>query len=183
MIRQIRALLFALAIGLSLWNSDYLVKGDASTTEGSCSADSPETCEVGAGNIETDANVNDSEDSDCQDEHPKCQDWANIGECDENPNYMLHSCRRSCLQCPDQAAELAKLLEEKKKKIRVYTSDELYVAADMGTEQRLENEVFGVSVEQASARIIAAREHIQNEGLDEGIKEICKNQHEDCTTW
>jgi hypothetical protein len=28
--------------------------------------------------------------------HESCQDWANIGECDKNPNYMLYNCAKSC---------------------------------------------------------------------------------------
>ena len=181
--RQRHALLFVLAICMSLWYPDCLARGDASSTEGSCSADSPETCEAEAGKIETDKNAKDFEDNDCQDENPKCFDWAKLGECDNNPRYMLNHCRRSCLQCPDQADELAKMLEEKAKKIKVWTNEELEVAADMGKEQRLENAEFRVSAEQTSTRIIAAREHLNSSGLEENVIEICKNEHEDCTTW
>jgi hypothetical protein len=189
---QHHALFFVLAIVISLWNSDCLAQSDTSTTEGSCTAEYPEACNAEAKNdIETDANANvnanenenDGEGSDCQDDNPKCFDWAKRGECDNNPGYMLQGCRRSCIQCPDQADLLAKILEEKRKKIRVWAKDELEVAADMGKEQNLENIGFGVSVEQASARIIAAREHIQNEELDEGVKDICKNLDADCTAW
>jgi len=173
-----------LAIGMSLWNFNCLAQVDKLTTAGSCNADNSNTCKAGAETVETSENVNAVEDSDCQDDEPRCSGWADVGECDNNPNYMLRSCRRSCLQCPDQAEELARLLEEKKKKILVWTDDELKVGADMGTDQRLENKNFGgVSLEESSARIIAARRKIYNEGLDENLQEICKNLHEDCTTW
>ncbi|KAI8485971.1 hypothetical protein Bbelb_362920 [Branchiostoma belcheri] len=35
----------------------------------------------------------------CKDEHLSCPHWANIGECDVNPNYMLVNCRLSCGIC------------------------------------------------------------------------------------
>jgi len=35
----------------------------------------------------------------CKNEHKRCDEWANIGECDKNPNYMLKKCQRSCHQC------------------------------------------------------------------------------------
>jgi len=189
---QHHALFFVLAIGLSLWSSDCLAQSDDSTltTEGGCSAEYPEACKAEAENgIETDVDEDEDEDdgeaegSYCQDENDRCADWANVGECDANPGYMRSSCRRSCFQCPDQADLLAEILEEKRKKMKSYTTKELEVAADMGTEQKLEDLGFGVSKEQVVARIIAAREHIITAGLDDGVKEICKNQHEDCTTW
>ena len=31
-----------------------------------------------------------------QDMNPNCPDWANSGECDRNPNYMLQYCTKSC---------------------------------------------------------------------------------------
>ena len=181
------ALLFVLVVGVSVLNSGCLAQDDALTTEGSCTASDPSTCTNEPIDADADADadyVEDSvKDSNCQDEHTKCFDWSRIGECDENPGYMLHSCRRSCMKCPDQAEELAKIIEEKKKKIRVWTNEELEVAADMGEEQAIEDNVFGVSVEDAAARIIAAREHLHDAGLNDGLLEICKNQHKSCTAW
>ena len=177
------ALLLVLAVGVSLLNSDCLAQDVLTTDEGSCTVDDPNTCMDDPVATNTDADATDVEGSDCQDEHHKCYDWARIGECDENPGYMLRSCRRSCIQCPDQAEKLAKIVEEKMAKIRVWTNAELEVAADMGEDQLREDVVFHVSVEDATARIIAAREHLHNAGLNDGLLEICKNKHESCTGW
>ena len=39
-------------------------------------------------------------DSSCTDEHGgACEYWANIGECQKNPNFMLTRCAKSCQQC------------------------------------------------------------------------------------
>lgn len=42
---------------------------------------------------------------DCSDQHESCQRWASLGECTNNPEYMVGSsdlpgsCRRSCKAC------------------------------------------------------------------------------------
>ena len=163
-----RVLFLALVICASLWKPGYLAQ-DETTSEGTCNAYDPRECSAHT--------------SSCQDGHPKCLQWAQVGECDNNPGYMLNNCRRSCLQCPDQADELARHLAEKKKPERIWSSAELEVAADMGVKQNLVNDNFKITEEQSSARIIAARQNIQNGGFDNELLEICKNEHEDCTTW
>ncbi|KAI8505489.1 hypothetical protein Bbelb_166780, partial [Branchiostoma belcheri] len=40
-----------------------------------------------------------SERSTCQDNHDSCSYWAGIGECQNNPDYMLVNCRDSCDIC------------------------------------------------------------------------------------
>lgn len=35
----------------------------------------------------------------CVDNHALCSQWAEAGECDKNPAYMLSSCQRSCNVC------------------------------------------------------------------------------------
>lgn len=165
-----RALFLVLVIGVSLWMPGCLAQDETtSAKEGTCDAYDPKTCEA--------------EESDCQDGHPKCSDWSQKGECENNPGYMLSNCKRSCLQCPDQANELARQLAEKNKPKRKWTKEEYKVATDMGVKQNLKNDNFKVTEEEASARIIAARQNIKNGGFDDNLLEICKNQQEDCTTW
>lgn len=168
-----------LAISVSLWTSKCLAEAETetSTTEGTCKADDPGTCEAGIDDaIEDIEKVDEVEESDCQDDHPKCRQWADIGECNKNPKFMHKHCERSCLQCPDQREEL-------RKKKGQWSDEELRVAADMGVEQRLENIDFQVTAEQTSERILVARESLQTSGLDEALIDLCRNMHEDCTTW
>jgi hypothetical protein len=33
---------------------------------------------------------------DCSDKYDKCSFWANNGQCEKNPNYMLQNCCKSC---------------------------------------------------------------------------------------
>lgn len=37
----------------------------------------------------------------CMNEHEKCEEWAERGECEANPVYMLSSCKKSCMICGD----------------------------------------------------------------------------------
>ena len=35
----------------------------------------------------------------CRDDHPQCRQWSLVGECTNNPNYMLEKCKESCNIC------------------------------------------------------------------------------------
>lgn len=37
--------------------------------------------------------------SDCHDDHELCMTWADVGECEKNPAYMTHTCRKACRVC------------------------------------------------------------------------------------
>lgn len=156
--------------------------------ESSCTNEDPSTC--GNDQIVTDTDTpeevnadDDDNDNDCQDEHTKCSEWSRIGECDENPGYMLEYCSRSCKQCPDQAEELAAILAEKVKKVKVYTKEELMIGEDMGEPQSLEAPEFHVSEKETTARIDASRLYLQDSDFDDDLIEICLNKHEKCFAW
>lgn len=64
------------------------------TNEGECSADSiadgscnanSNSFEFGAGSVPDELKYNPA----CEDKDERCGGWANIGECDANPDYML----------------------------------------------------------------------------------------------
>ena len=44
--------------------------------------------------------------SDCVDNHESCEDWAGTGECDNNPDYMLIKCKKSCEVCPGKSIKI-----------------------------------------------------------------------------
>jgi len=37
----------------------------------------------------------------CDDRDLQCGGWAEAGECDKNPNYMLKNCKKSCTKCSE----------------------------------------------------------------------------------
>ncbi|XP_059165598.1 uncharacterized protein LOC131948099 [Physella acuta] len=40
-----------------------------------------------------------SEERECKDENPRCQEWANRNQCVSNPAYMKEKCRLACKVC------------------------------------------------------------------------------------
>jgi hypothetical protein len=40
-----------------------------------------------------------------EDNNPNCPNWAKVGECKNNPNYMLRNCSKSCLSNPNDVVE------------------------------------------------------------------------------
>mmetsp|Transcript_10710 Transcript_10710/g.12535 ORF Transcript_10710/g.12535 Transcript_10710/m.12535 type:complete len:315 (+) Transcript_10710:107-1051(+) len=41
----------------------------------------------------------------CEDANPNCKGWAGLGECTNNPVYMLDNCIKSCNKCPTKGAK------------------------------------------------------------------------------
>lgn len=39
----------------------------------------------------------------CQDEHARCESWADVGECENNPAYMHSVCAGSCGTCDERS--------------------------------------------------------------------------------
>ena len=63
------------------------------TADHSINKTETETCTA---HEETNKNLAPTESSEFQDHNENCVSWANRGECEINPNYMLHFCAKSC---------------------------------------------------------------------------------------
>jgi len=57
------------------------------------------------------------QDSNCTDEYSSCQEWADNGECEINPEFMLYNCKKSCKVCSLTG-------DEKSELVRIYNSRE-----------------------------------------------------------
>jgi hypothetical protein len=53
---------------------------------------------------EEDGYDEDDDDSECIDTDKLCDVWSRSGECDENPDFMLKHCKRSCKVCDSEQA-------------------------------------------------------------------------------
>lgn len=56
-------------------------------------------------------------DKNCKNNHKMCSEWALVGECESNPNFMLNKCQESCRvcqseRCHDKIVDCAKRIEE-----------------------------------------------------------------------
>jgi len=63
----------------------------ASLAQDECAADDEECL--------ADNGVDDGGSSECTDSHESCEEWAQVGECVNNPAYMLFNCKKSCGSC------------------------------------------------------------------------------------
>ena len=73
--------------------------------EGSCKASNASTnSDGGTTNVESSAatTLDNEPKVTCEDQHEKCQMWADVGECTANPSYMNKNCQRACELCADQ---------------------------------------------------------------------------------
>jgi len=96
----------------------------------------------------------------CMDHNLKCKEWAGMGECEHNPNYMLHACSRSCMQCYEDTTQF-------------------------GVEQSLpdkDSKDYEATVEMIHNTAKYMMEMWSNEEHN-NYNYKCKNMHEDCCFW
>lgn len=102
--------------------------------------------------------VQDGDGTVCTDDHYQCSEWAGMGECDANPNYMLTSCRRSCVVC-------------------------FAGTNQFGVGQRIprnQDKDKAVEYVEKSAKYM---QRVWKEEEFSRVRHKCRNQHEDCTYW
>ena len=90
----------------------------------------------------------------CIDEDERCEGWAKQGECKNNPQYMLVSCRKSCSSC-----------------IPLHPGSEPQIAYDDTRVKVLE-------------RLYETQEYLHKKAINniETLKH-CENKHSECTHW
>jgi hypothetical protein len=66
-----------------------------------CAADDPrqECISPDAGSVVEDEDDSEDDNLECVDDESSCKYWSEVGECDNNPNFMLEHCRLSCGVC------------------------------------------------------------------------------------
>ncbi|KAL9179325.1 hypothetical protein ACHAXT_008615 [Thalassiosira profunda] len=139
--------------------------------EGECSADNGSCDAASSGAVANGRRTT----TKCEDAEPECGKWAEVGECDNNPNYMKLYCPISCNSCPDPldiSAEEVELLDE---------------VAKYGKPQRVEGKDAPKTLEVVRKTV----EYMQNDiygssathDLSEEILAECTNREELCAFW
>lgn len=90
----------------------------------------------------------------CENNHKSCQEWAERGECRQNPQYMQVSCAKACGTCVN---------------LHVGTTQ---IAPNVDTRQKVMDRLFD------SQRHVYAEAKRDVKNLDK-----CQNLHERCTFW
>lgn len=145
----------------------------------------------------------------CEDEEEECAEWAKLGECEANPNYMLQKCQKSCGTCADSTAERNKKIRSLSKSNCVDSNEECdkwasqgecdanpnymlssckkscFVCADDDYESMLlDGSEFGVPQmvgdPAARKRIVRMKRYLEASDIDPKSLALCRNNHADC---
>mmetsp|Transcript_695 Transcript_695/g.1042 ORF Transcript_695/g.1042 Transcript_695/m.1042 type:complete len:521 (+) Transcript_695:32-1594(+) len=115
----------------------------------------------------------------CDDKEEECVEWARMGECEANPNYMLKNCRLSCDVCDDEKRRA----KEKLAKEKVYDRSIGRYVESFGVNQKVDGKEEVKTIEL----IKEVKEYMENDVMVkpeyEKVRKECQNRHELCAFW
>jgi len=140
----------------------------ATTTDSAvCDADDPrEECSnddnrVVDDNDNANADNDGDDDHECIDKNEHCKWWSDNGECEKNPGFMLHSCRRSCNVC----------------------NRDFFDTNDFGEPQLISPHLRASIQEVISKSISYMQQHVLIDPKYNSIRKECRNTEENCSQW
>lgn len=109
----------------------------------------------------------------CDDKHDSCVHWASIGECENNPQYMLTNCLKACVKCPEERLEEIFYLRN---------ASAQYGEEQLITRDRQDEVLFLI---QKSIDYMKNYIHAENPSheLSIEITNACLNKHNFCSFW
>ena len=113
----------------------------------------------------------------CKDQHERCEYWANMGECDKNPNYMLDKCAKSCKECSVSSSESVETVTETDLGIDQDLSNDKLGKDETKTHTNDNNDVKTFCEEDVDDKMLCTRIS------DLEIIDPCEDQHERCEFW
>jgi len=118
-----------------------------------------------------------NEPSDCLDSHEKCSFWAQHGECDNNPNYMLNNCQKSCHSCD-------RTLADPKESI-TFNDDWMVATKAFGEQQQIDGKEIQKTIEiiEQSVKYMQNLEEDKSHGISQKVLDSCLNRHDLCSFW
>lgn len=100
---------------------------DGAAVDGSCTSpyNIKDTDHIMISSPRNDENAGDELDTieaiaDCKDNDARCSQWAAVGECDNNPEYMLSDCQVSCNNCSPTALKFTDEENQLLQQISIY---------------------------------------------------------------
>ena len=114
---------------------------------------------------------------DCRDNHEKCSEWTSLGECENNPNYMLRNCKFSCNNCFGELDDPLVSTDPKDYKDH---------GSDLGVEQQLSYYKDGTNQHDIQFLISKTRNymnHFVKEEYGSDLVKSCKNLNKECAYW
>lgn len=119
--------------------------------------------------------------SDCIDEEERCRFWANHGECQKNPSYMLRSCRKSCNSC----STIKDIPGKAQSEIQRWTQ----ASKDFGEEQTIEGGMKEQTYEVVKKSVTYMKnlkenkEDNEHHTITQKVLDSCINRHALCSFW
>lgn len=108
----------------------------------------------------------------CKNNHESCSGWASMGECENNPVYMLSNCKESCGLC---------------KKVESIKVDDisriLKRTAKFGTIQAVEGNKKEMTLDNVKAMLDYMEKSEEYLSLPSKIQNNCRNNNELCSFW
>jgi hypothetical protein len=120
--------------------------------------------------------------AECVDTSPECPLWANNGECDYNPKYMLKSCQRTCEACHLSSPELNQLID-RRIRIQQVGGDERFLETPYGMSQSVSEEMEDGIIELFRNMAVYMDDVVENDLKYDTVRDRCKNKHRECTKW
>lgn len=120
----------------------------------------------------------------CDDKHDSCEMWASVGECNNNPNYMLRRCRKSFDSCdgtiPTTGSQSTETETKDPHKVDPSDPSTLY-----GLPQQCDSSACHEIVSSTSTYMITktATATANSDPNYLVILTNCKNQNADCALW
>jgi len=122
------------------------------------------------GSVSTNTNTKHAET--CKDNDENCSGWADMGECEKNPKYMLSNCQKSCGLC--------------EKTVKIPVEDEnamLKRTASFGIMQKVDGNQKGKALDNIKAMLHYVEKSEEYSSLPSKIRSNCRNNHELCSFW
>eukprot|EP00588_Corethron_pennatum_P016828 CAMPEP_0194310276 /NCGR_PEP_ID=MMETSP0171-20130528/7210_1 /TAXON_ID=218684 /ORGANISM="Corethron pennatum, Strain L29A3" /LENGTH=611 /DNA_ID=CAMNT_0039063817 /DNA_START=131 /DNA_END=1966 /DNA_ORIENTATION=+ len=120
---------------------------------------------------------------DCIDTDERCQSWANEGECENNPDYMLNNCKKACKTCavPIPSAEM----EQRSKKVYDVAVEfgAGYWLFVKGEAQTIEGQKKVGTEEIVRKTMTYMRDIVIPDRKFDNVRKDCINRHGLCAFW
>jgi len=108
----------------------------------------------------------------CEDYHENCSGWADMGECEKNPKYMLNNCKQSCGSC------------KKRESVEVEDDDTMLKrTANFGVVQKVNGNLKEKTLDNVKAMLHYMGKSVDYLSLPSKIRSNCKNSNELCSFW
>lgn len=115
----------------------------------------------------------------CEDDHEKCKFWANEGECENNPKYMLRSCKKSCGICTDPVETKVTTKTDPNEDV----ARMLRKTIEFGETQRVDGNSKEKTLQNIRDMIFYMESSEEFLSLDSKVQHNCKNKNELCSFW